>query len=213
MKHDFTKIQKKFGIREFPHAMFYEFDHALRFELGGNGIGVNRPLRRFIQAFERARTISQVLFSQSAEVCILVASYGTVQLDKKRLKPFKLCGLSRSKFDYLGKTPQVDEVPIAEFDSDLFRHWDMALLKDKQMMAEIIWLCIAPELGIRPSTRGLSVYLVDVENGLALHVYDDRGMDVVSVEKTPLMSIFAEYHNWLLDSDLAQMTETFSNKQ
>jgi len=213
MMHDFIKIQQKFGIREFPHAMFYKFEHALRFELGGMGTGTNRPLRRFIQAFERASTISQTLFGQSAQVSVLVSSYSIDQPDKKRLKPFKLCGLKRSEFEYLGKFPQDDEEHIVEFGSDLFRHWDMTILKDKQAIAEIIWLCIGPELGIHPRIRNSKVYLVDTEKGLLLHVYDDRGMDLVAVQKASLMNIFTEYNDWLLEYDLPQMTATFGNKK
>ena len=35
MDEIYSQIKETFEIQEFPHAMFYEFDHALRFELGG----------------------------------------------------------------------------------------------------------------------------------------------------------------------------------
>ncbi len=69
-----------------------------------------------------------------------------------------------------------------------------------------------PDMGIRPCNRNSRAYLVDVENDLALHVYDDRGMDVVSPRKKPLVNIFTKYYDWLLNYDLARMTSTFGKK-
>ncbi len=145
MNSIFTQIQQEFGVQEFPDAMFYEFEYALRFELGGGGVGIDRPMRRFIHAFERASAISQTLFEHSAEVFLLLSSYGETQPNKKRLKPLKLCGIKHSEVGYLGKTPQNDTDYIAAFGCDLFQHWDTVKLKDKQSIAEIMWLCIAPD--------------------------------------------------------------------
>ena len=209
MKHVLTQIQKKFGIREFPHAMFYEFEYALRFDLGGSKFGTNRPMRRFLHALERANAISQTLFETSSEIYLLLSSYGEAQPNKRRFEPFQNCGLAHSEFNYLGKTPQNDEDHKAEFNTDLFRHWDSARLNDKQVITEILWLCIAPEIGVRPCIDNSNAYLVDIDNGIALHVYDDRGMDIVSMGKEPMLEIFKEYREWLLNYDLDQMTATF----
>lgn len=210
MKSIFAKIQEQFDVQELPHGMFHAFDHALRFELGGEQFGTDRPMRRFAQAHERSNAVSQTFFENSSEVFVLLSTYGIEQPDIKRLKPLKLCGIKRSEFQYLGKIAQQDDDHIAEFGSDLFRHWDIAKLKDKQTISEILWLGIASEMGIKPTFHGSTIaYLVDAENGLILHLYDDRGMDVVAIHKAPLRDLFVRYNDWLLDCDLTRMTDMF----
>ncbi|WP_420586486.1 DUF3885 domain-containing protein [Ruegeria sp.] len=207
-----VKIQEMFGVQELPHGLFYSFDLALRFELGGEEFGMERPMRRFTQANERSKAISKKFFENSPEVFVLLSSYGMEQPDKKRLAPLKLCGIEQSEFKYLGKTPQQDNDHISEFGSDLFRHWDVVKLKDRQSISEILWLVIASEMIIEPSFRGMvSAYIVDLSNGLILHVYDDRGMDVIATKYAPLKTLFTTYRTWLLGHDLLQMTAKFED--
>jgi hypothetical protein len=62
---------------------------------------------------------------------------------------------------------------------------------------------------ISPSA-GVSTYIVDLPSRLLAHVYDDRGMDVVAMERGPLQSLHAEYRPWLLDYDIDRMDATFA---
>lgn len=205
-----TKIQEQFGFQKPPHGLFYSFDRALRFELGGEGFGSDRPIRRFVQAHERANTISQTLFENSSEVFVLLSSYGTEKPKKKRLKSLKLCGIKRREIQYLCREPQQDAEHIAAFGNDIFRHWEVAKLEDRRAISEILWLGIASEMAIEPSFRGsLSAYLVDLSNGLMLHVYDDRGMDIIATNEVPLKKLFTTYRSWLLEYDLPQMPAMF----
>ncbi|SLN56872.1 DUF3885 domain-containing protein [Ruegeria meonggei] len=213
MKNVIAKIQEQFGVEELPHGLFHSFDQALRFELGGEKLGTDRPMRRFTQAHDRSNAVSKAFIDNSPEVFVLLSSYEMEQPDKKRLKPLKLCGIKRSEFQYLSKTRQQDDDHIAEFGSDIFRHWDMAKLKDKETISEILWLGIASEMGIKPTFHGsMTAYFVDPENGLVLHLYDDRGMDVVATQKAPLNNLFARYNDWLLDYDLTRMTDMFGGE-
>ena len=210
MKNILVKIQEQFGVKELPHDLFHSFDQALRFELGGEKFGTDRPMRRFAQAHERSNAVSQAFFENSSDVFVLLSSYGMEQPDKKRLKSLKLCGIKHFEFQYLSKTRQQDDDHISEFGCDLFRHWDIAKLKDKQTISEILWLGIASEMGVKPAFRGsTAAYLVDAENGLVLHLYDDRGMDVIASQKAPLSDLFFRFNDWLLGQDLTRMTDMF----
>ncbi len=212
MKDFMVKIQEKFGVQELPHGLFHSFDRSLRFELGGEEFGTDRPMRRFIQAIERSKAVSQTFFGNSPEVFVLLSSYGMEQPDRKRLAPLQFCGIKHCEFKYLSKTPLQDDDHIAEFGSDLFRHWDVVKLKDGQSISEILWLGIASEMAIEPSFRGLmSAYVVDLSNGLILHVYDDRGMDVVATKDAPLKILFTTYRTWLLEHDLPRMNAKYGD--
>lgn len=211
MKHVSSLLNKQFDFQEIPHAMFYELEHALRFELGGEEFGMDRPMRRFIQAHERANAVAQSLFKTSPEVFVFLSVYGDYQPDKKCLKSLKACGMKRRNFEYVDCIPQLDEDRIAEFGSDLYRHWYVAKLKDKQTISEILWLAIASQMPIEPSFSGLDAYLVDVSNGLILHAYDDRGMDVAATKDAPLKNLFTTYHAWLLENGLPDMIAMFGD--
>lgn len=210
MQNVMIRIQEQFGFQELPHGLFHSFDHALRFELGGESLGMDRPILRFTQAHERAKAVSQTLFRNSSEVFVLLSSCGMEKPEKKRLKPLKLCGVKRSDISYLCSYPQQKDDNTAEFGSDLFRHWDVAQLKDRETVSEILWLGIASEMPIEPGFHGsLGAYLVDISEGLILHVYDDRGMDVIATKPAPLQELFKAYQAWLQQSDLPAMTAMF----
>lgn len=212
MEDIIAKINKQFGVNELPQALFYSFDHALRFELGGASVGTDRPMRRFFQAYQRSVAVSQRFFENSSDVFVLLSSYGMEQPDKKRLKNLKLCGIKRSESQYVHKTPQQDDDHIAAFGCDIFRHWDIAKLKDRQTISEILWLGIAREMGIKPSFFGsTTAYLVDPDKGLVLHLYDDRGMDLIAIEKAPLKDLYLNFNDWLLRYDLTRMKVMFDN--
>lgn len=166
---------------------------------------MGRPIRRFIQAFDRADRIATALFTESGEVWALVSTDGDESPRKKRLKPFKRCGLRKPDFDYLGATPQNDEDHIAEFETDLYRHWDAVRLNEPIMIREILWLALGAELGIRPAMRA-SVYLVGFENAVILHPYDDRGMDIISMNKDELSGLYRDFNSYLSEHDMPRMT-------
>lgn len=201
------EIESVFGCAELPHGLFYAFGAALRFELGGKGIGPDRPIQRFIQAFERAETIAADLFAQSP-VWLLSSTFGGTRPPKRRLTPFKAIGLRQSDFITLGAVAQNDAEHREEFGEDCYRHWTAALLEGPDAIKAALWLALGAELGIRPAARA-HLYFVDFENQTVLHPYDDRGMDVIATRKDALADLYWSRHDWLLDYDMARMRVVF----
>ena len=79
MKNWSEKRQGTFGLNAYPHALFYEFEVALRFELGGEEFGMNQPIRRFLQAHQRASTIAETAFKNATNVQAFIKSWGTTR--------------------------------------------------------------------------------------------------------------------------------------
>ncbi len=208
MEEFIQRFGSGFTLAEFPHGMFYKVDIGLRFELGGEGNSTSRPLKRFTQAFSRADTVSSCVFKKSSSLWLLSSTYGTERPAKKRLKPYKICGLTKSSFEYLGATPQQDSNHIDAFGSDIYRHWDVAKLVDKEQLREVLWLALGSEIGIKPTVHA-DIYIVDFDNSIALHPYDDRGMDVVSMDKENLAHLYDKHKSWLLEYDAPKMKATF----
>ncbi|WP_430383351.1 DUF3885 domain-containing protein [Yoonia maritima] len=84
-------------------------------------------------------------------------------------------------------------------------------MNDKRSISDIMWLCIASEMMIEPAFHSTKAYLVDARNGLILHAYDDRGLDVVSLNKSQLSELFIKFNKWLLEYDLARMNAMFAS--
>lgn len=201
------EIESAFGCTELPRGLFYEFEAALRFELGGEDVSTKRPIKRFIQAFERANAVAADLFAQSS-VWLLSSTFGEASPPKKHLKPFKTIGLSRNDFTDLGAVAQNDADHIQEFGKDLYRHWAGTLLDGPDLIKEALWLALGSELGIRPAANA-SLYFVDFENQIVLHPYDDRGMDVIATRGEALSDLYRSRHSWLLEYDMARMRVVF----
>lgn len=67
----------------------------------------------------------------------------------------------------------------------------------KEACDTIIWHAVAAEMAIYPSApiRG---FLIDPEARVMLHVYDDRGMDVIAEDPAKLCAIRSTFVDWLL---------------
>ncbi|MEM8849992.1 MAG: DUF3885 domain-containing protein [Pseudomonadota bacterium] len=203
-----SQFGNRFPCSEFQHGLFYEFDVALRFELGGEHNSNSRPLARFIHAFERASEITDQLFERAQPVLLFSSCYGDAQPDSGRLKAYEIVGLPGSSFRYLGGTPQPAEEDIEAGVSQRHRHWDLAEISDRNQLREVLWLSLGSEFGVKPMILS-DVYIVDFKRDIIIHPYDDRGMDVVSMDKANLSSLYEAKKSWLLEHDMPRMKAIF----
>ncbi|SMP27315.1 DUF3885 domain-containing protein [Shimia sagamensis] len=204
----FAPFDHAFPCTEFSHALFFDWDHALRFELGGEGVPTTRALKRFNQALHRASTVAAALFQNTEELWLLTSYYGEKPRTKKRLKQLRHCGLDPANITHLGAVAQIDEDYIAEFGCDQFRFWDAFQLTEKSQLQEVLWLTLGAELGVHPRLT-MDVYFVDFAQNLVLHPYDDRGMDVVAINKDALLPLYQRFGDWLLEWNRPEMRSNF----
>ncbi len=199
-----------FPCTAFPHALFYEWDHTLRFELGGEDVPTARPLKRFNQALHRASAVAEALFKDTDTLWLLTSYYGTKRRTKKYLKPLKHCGLPWKTFTHLGAIAQNDPDFIADFSCDQYRFWDAIQLTERSQLHEVLWLVMGAELGIRPNLR-TDAYFVDFKQNLILHPYDDRGMDVAAVSKDALHPLYRSFEAWILEWNRPEIQAHFGS--
>ena len=94
-------------------------------------------------------------------------------------------------------------------DGDLDFIWrSFDVTSDTASQDALLWCSIAYEMPISPKAPIIS-FLADFTQGLLLHVYDDRGMDVTSLEAAALLSIYEAFDPWLLDYDRDRMKSAF----
>ena len=56
-----------------------------------------------------------------------------------------------------------------------------------------------------------SIYVFDIENHVMLHLYDDRGLDIVAYDKASLIPIYNKLNKWILEYDRKQIDKMFIN--
>ena len=57
------------------------------------------------------------------------------------------------------------------------------------------------EIGIAPETRWISIHIVDFARKIAVHPYDDRGIDVIGPDRETLAPLYEQLGDWLLAFD------------
>lgn len=60
----------------------------------------------------------------------------------------------------------------------------------------------------KPRIEG-SIYLLNLTNSTLLHMYDDRGCDVYSLDKENLLPLYRKYRNWILDYNRIKIDHIF----
>jgi len=51
----------------------------------------------------------------------------------------------------------------------------------------------------------------DIDNHVMLHLYDDRGLDIVAESKAALLPIYHKLNPWILDFDHKKIDDIFTN--
>lgn len=201
------RVQETFGVDELKPGLFYRFDYALRFELGGEEWGSNHPIRRFLQAYTRATQIAEIIFQKPDQVHALVSSFGNSEASSPDFSRLRLVlpTILRSAFAYRMDYSCDD----SDLDDDTFTYWHEVQLNERMRINELLWMCCAVDMVIKPSCEGFDIFLVDFEKAIVLHAYDDRGLDIVAMEQSALFPLYNTLKEWLFDYDMARMRATF----
>lgn len=192
------RMERAFGSKLFQPAAFYAFEHALRFALAGDAAGT---APRFLRAMDRARAVAELAFRGSRSLsAVAIGADGEGRSRRRRAAMADLQELGfRAEFGPIEWPDDAgSSLRIADF---------AARMPD---IEAVLWPCAAREMGVTPAAPWLGrVYLVDFDRRLALHVYDDRGMDVFAMSREPLQPLYDGFGPWLLDHDRALMDRRF----
>jgi len=185
-----------FGKNSFQNAIFYSNEQCLRFELSEG----ESYIKMFTSALEKSTEIIETIFEKSESLSICLAFPGDSYLS------------NFSVFKEL-KELQID-IPKENFqlrewveDDEWNRNYLFFNIKRTELH-KILFGKLGVELGIKPSFN-FDLYIFDIELGVLVHPYDDRGMDVVGTNKFMLKRLYKQYHEMLLNYDIVTMREWF----
>jgi uncharacterized protein DUF3885 len=174
----------------------------------------------FTSAYDRARCLARAALPTlpSERVIAVIAAYPN---PSKELGAKWRGWTRRAAYDELGEmgvsaTPSEATwkgytYPDDEEDADA-HPWEHCAVSVTWDQADILlWSQIAHEIGVTPQAPVLSK-LVDVDRGVTVYAYDDRGMDVTALSPDPIAELYTRFDAWLLDSDRPRMSKAFAVK-
>lgn len=187
---------------------FEQSPYSLRFELGGDFSNLHEPVRRFTQAYDRARTVAEWVFRGTKRLTAVVMWIEEPSGLSGLPREIGITSLASVGFDTSQPTRSWEGLPpwLDGEDPETNRcHWAAFDLSSCRSQSDILlWCSIADEMPVEPDAAVVS-YLLDPDAGLLLHVYDDRGMDLTGLSAESVAPAYREFDRWLLDYDRERM--------
>jgi len=183
--------------------MNFEYDFDLKpsldrvfpaLSLGGDLIDQWTPGIRFnigLSEIGRAVSIYDATF-RAAESVVLVSEDSSWDAD-----PTRWYGLfSLPRLLPSSQEPKVRSYEIESSDNEIYTiRW--AIIRPSTISPERLFQAIAnQDHGVAPSVRG-RIHVFDPRTEVLLHMYDDRGMDVIASTAAPLLELKSRFGTWI----------------
>ncbi len=212
--------------------LFYSWDFGLRFNLqtgetsnssrqvlDGEGnviplVGDTDTDEYFQEVTKRASTIFQSVFADSDKIFLVFMDY------KYKRRKIKFSNYTFKQIDKLKKTEVIftKEKRLYEPD-DKFDIRNIAIIKltvariNQKNILTAIGNSDFPPRKPRLDNNGFltskEIYFVNIDKKLIFHMYDDRGLDLVSADKETLRPIYKKHNDWILDYDRKRIDKQF----
>jgi hypothetical protein len=189
--------------------LFYNWRFGLRFDLQ---FGESNTDEYFKEVTRRACTIFQTVFDSSDEVFLIFMDY------KYKRRKIRFSNFTFKQIASLKKIePEYSKATSIYDPNDRFDVRNIAIIKligerinHKNILSAIGHSDFPPRQPSLDHNRPLSnkeIYFVNINKKLIFHMYDDRGLDLISADKETLKPIYKKHKDWLLDYDRKQIDE------
>ena len=209
---DFMK--KRFPGLKLGSPLFYAWNVSIRFELGVNDSPVSIHENPFYLqgVYRRAIDLFEALHAPEDEMYLVVDvhDFGSGHALRRKLNVFAkyvkknavLRRLQHENRSYI--YPEDDE-------EGTFRTHRFSLRcsrSDLRYVALLKAIC-NQDMGRSPSIH-YPIYFVNETKGTIYYVYDDRGCDLLGVDKDAIQWVYKEFNDWILDYDRAKIDTVFT---
>lgn len=224
-------LRRHFAQVDLNEPLFYHVPFGLRFELGYPPLAIEEPTY-FEQLQQRAVELFEQLFGDGRKMYIRTRSFvwadelegyqdnHAKEQDDGADAPIieKWERDTVSLHDFLNKEGVsliVEEERIPEYDEDTGvldgYHIYCGL---ECTIAEIDYPALLAAASYKDfpnkgRTLHEQVYYIDPVRKLIFYMYDDRGLDIVSLDDSLLRHLYTTYNDWLLDYDRERMDAMF----
>jgi hypothetical protein len=211
------QIIEEFNLIKFEKPFFYKNNYALRFEIGPNDINPWRDesLKTFNKeyfsiAFNRAKAIYDSVFSPSEKISIVfqLFSDGRKKIKRNSLLFKSIHCIENSNISFSShRDVYVDNLNTKR--QHIARVKITNLTTAQINIIKILTAIINSDFKRYPSLNG-ECYIVNDTTGLVFHLYDDRGLDVVSETKESLHKLYQIHSQLILAHDRDRILNMFS---
>lgn len=205
-------LASHFNGLQLEPALFYDWQNSIRFEISDPQIATDDPAV-MQQAFHRATTLFNQVFEPEDNL-LLVTDVATKAnnhfLHKKPLNVYRKYMKDRKLLNKL----QLQEREDVENEQKIYHFWLTCQKSDiryPQLLEAICYENSGHSSKILKSNpeSGSNVYFLNLNKHLVFHLYDDRGCDVLAVNKEDIRFLYEQYHDWILDYDRKEIDLLF----
>ncbi len=191
--------------------LFYSWDFGLRFDLQ---VGDTDTDEYFQEVTRRASTIFQTAFDNSDKVFAVFMDY------KYKRRKIRFSNFTFQQIESLKKTDvsYSKEKRLYEPD-DKFDIRNIAIIKTTTQKINYANILTAightdfpprqPRLDQKGVFTAKEMYFINLDKKLIFHMYDDRGLDIISADKEALRPIYIKHNDLILDYDRKQIDKQF----
>jgi len=178
-------LSEKFPSLSLGGGLLHRWHLAVRFELG---------IERFR---ERAPKLYESIFS-AQDTCIVVSqdwpgNQLTPTAASRHFQVFLLPGA----FDSV-RLPALQRLEHTDMEDDVcVLQW--VQLPARALSYEAVFDGIANADHARTPSVSSRVYFLNPRSDVLLHMYDDRGLDIIAAREEPLIRISQQFRDWVLD--------------
>ena len=205
LKTEFDNLYKvHFGDNELISPVFYRFPIGIRYEMGTDLIYDETYIESVVS---RAILIFRELFDKDDTIYIVVNSYeddpdDLADNDITTARPLINRIEAECKFIF---SPFGGDKEMYNPHTRYILKATVKNIQVEKLFEEIAW----SDIDRRNSLRGC-VYWFNPRNGIIYYLYDDRGLDVISSEKTTLEHIYSKFNEWILEYGREKIDNVFA---
>lgn len=213
MQRDIKKLKL-----EIP--LFYNNKFGLRFEIGSPDVeiwtdGENGIYNKtyFDTALNRAMDIFEQVFATNDEISIVYQVY----LNRRnRIRKGNFIFKQINEIEKRSVNITKHRILNNELFDCISYRWNKAVVSgmrtnEVNVRNILSGLINADFRTIQPSVKG-ECFFINHTKGIALNLYDDRGMDVVALERSALELLYISHSEFILDYDRESIDKVFSKK-
>jgi hypothetical protein len=190
-----TYLSENFPSLTLGGGLFYRWPVGIRFALG-------------IEAFsERAPKLYEAVFTPE-DACVIISQNWPEEssLHQQYFPVFSLPGV----FDSEQMPVQRLEITTQENDEPKpsFLQWTERPARSFRYVNVLEGIANADHVR-SPSVLG-RVYFLNPSSAVIVHMYDDRGLDMIAARTEAILPVYEAFKDWALDFDRERIAQTFS---
>jgi hypothetical protein len=182
-----------FNRVDFGGDLFSQWPVGIRFDIG-------------LEQVSRAVKIYDFIFGKAEEFILVSQDWPSDYPLAERYTPlFETPGISSSSPSHF------QTVDVSPFDESPYRLTWTRLSPLAFEAARMFQAIANMERGGVPSIAS-GVYVVDPQSKIIMHMYDDRGLDVIANDEATLRPLYEGFAEWVLDNQQHRVTFRFGNR-